>query len=245
MLDSVYSRLQTGMNFCYSLASTMFHRQEENKNLIERTNSVVKNLSHQIQDISIHTNRILHQMESLNNRITQIDTAQSYLQEELENLGRHRDGESLTKCRKYIKKICETLNTINIALSKISRVHESSSACDICVMHLNTYKNNLVQVQKYLQLAMPYLYSFRDTEIRKQLVRMFKVNSLQKGITILSTPTETDRRKSCREIERILDNFKRVFPSLYDEIKQIRSTLEESIIQEQFRRPSLRVLDLL
>ena len=89
------------------------------------------------------------------------------------------------------------------------------------------------------------LYSFRDTEIRKQLVRMFKVNSLQKGITILSTPTETDRRKSCREIERILDNFKRVFPSLYDEIKQIRSTLEESIIQEQFRRPSLRVLDLL
>ena len=123
--------------------------------------------------------------------------------------------------------------------------HESSSACDICVMHLNTYKNNLVQVQKYLQLAMPYLYSFRDTEIRKQLVRMFKVNSLQKGITILSTPTETDRRKSCREIERILDNFKRVFPSLYDEIKQIRSTLEESIIQEQFRRPSLRVLDLL
>lgn len=162
LLDSVYSRLQTGLNFCYSLASTIFYRQEENKNLIEKTNSVVKNLSHQMHDISVHTDQILHRMDSLNNRITQIDKAQIYLQEELENIGRHRDTESITKCRNYIKKICNTLNTIKIALAKISRIHEHSSACNICVIHLNTYKDNLVQVQKHLQLAMPYLYSFRD-----------------------------------------------------------------------------------
>lgn len=245
LLDSVYSRLQMGINFCYSLASTIFHRQEENKNLIERTNSVVKNLSHQMQDISVHTDQILHRIESLNNRITQIDKAQIYLQEELENIGRHRDAESITKCRNYIKKICNTLNTVKIALSKVSRLHERSSACNICAVHLNTYKDNLVQVQKHLKLAMPYLYSFRDTEIRRQLLYLFKGNSLQKGIIVLSNPIEADQRNSCRKIEQILNNFKKVFPSLYDEMMQIRSTLEESIIEEQFRRPSLRVLDVL
>lgn len=245
MLDSVYSRLQTGINFCYNLASTVFHLQEENKKLIEKTNSVVKNLSHQIHDISVNTDQILHRMESLNNRITQIDNAQVYLQEELENIGRHRDVESLRKCRNYIKKICFTLNTLKIALSRLSTLHEGSSICNICRMHLDTYKNNLEQVQKHLQLAIPYLYSFRDTEIRGQLLHLFKDNSLQKGIVILSTPIETDGRLSCKKIEQIIGNFKKIFPSLYDEMMQIRSILEESIIEEQLRRPSLRVLDVL
>lgn len=182
LLDSVYSRLQTGINFCYNLASTVFHLQEEKKNLIERTNSVIKNLSHQIHDISVHTDQILHRMESLNNRITQIDNAQIYLQEELENISRHRDAESITKCRNYIKKICYTLNTINIALSKLTTLHEGSSVCNICRMHLNTYKDNLVQVQNHLQLAIPYLYSFRDTELRGQLLHLFKDNSLKKEL---------------------------------------------------------------
>lgn len=71
MLDSVYNRLQIGINFCYNfnLANTIFYRQEENST--ERTNAVVKNLSHQIHDISVHMDQILHGMESLNNRITQ------------------------------------------------------------------------------------------------------------------------------------------------------------------------------
>lgn len=235
-----------GMNFCYSLASTIFHRQEENKNLIEKTNSVVRNLDHQIHDISLHTERILHRIESLNNRITQIDKTQIYLQEELENIGRHRDGESIRKCRNYIRKICYTLDTIKIALANVSRVHERSSTCNICVTHLNTYKDNLVQVQKYLQLAMPYLYSFRDTEIRGQLLHLFKGNSLQRGIIILSNIIiETDQRNSCRKIEQSLNSFRKVFPSLYDEMMEIRAILDESIVQEQFRRPSLRVLDVL
>lgn len=245
LLDKVYSRLQTGVNFCYSLANTIFQRQEANKNLIERTNSVVKNLSHQIQDISVHTNQILYQIESLNNRITQIDKAQIYLQEELENVSRHRDAESITKCRNYIKKICNTLNTIKIALSKISRLHEDSSSCNICIMHLNTYKDNLIQVQKYLQLAIPYLYSFRDLEKRRQLLHLFKNNNLEKGIIILSTPIETDEPNSCSKIEKILGSFKKVFPIFYDEIMEIRSTFEESITDEQVRRPSLRILDVL
>lgn len=245
LLDGVYSRLQMGINFCYTLANTIFHRQEENKNLIEKTNSIVKNLAHQMHHISIHTDQILHRIESLDNRITQIDNAQIYLQGELENIGRHRDAESITKCRNYIKKICNTLNTIKIALANLSKLHVRSSACNICIMHLNTYKDNLVQVEKHLQLAMPYLYSFRDMEIRRELLHLFEGNSLQKGILILSTPIEADQENSCRKTEEILHNFKKVFPSLYDEMMQIRSTLEECIIGEQFRRPSLRVLDVL
>lgn len=185
-------------------------------------------------------------MDTLYKKIEQIDYAQIYLREEMENIGRHRDKESIKKCQTYIKKINSILKLISIALSNTYRSHEpvNFSKCHICVTFINNFIDNLMNIEKYVELATPYLHSFRSPDIRSELVEVFTVDRVIEGIDFLSNFMEGDEKKSCPNVYRILGRFAKIFSYIQEEIGHISSFMDTSIKEEQLRRPSLQKLSL-
>lgn len=69
----------------------------------------------------------------------------------------------------------------------------------------------MTEIQHYIELATPYLHSFRSHAIRSQLLEMFGTNSVLEAIASLSIFEETDQEKSCRNIQKILNRFSNIF----------------------------------
>lgn len=249
LLYSAYNKLQNGINYGCTRAYEIFCKEKNNESqeiILEKINNIEKKIFNQILEVSTCIDHMLHRIDNLNEKLEQIDNAQIYLREEMENIGRHIDIESITRCHNYIKKIHNNLMSTSVALSKRSILHESVnfSACHICVTLLNTFRDNLIQIQNYLELATPYLHSFRSSDIRPKLLDMFKTNSIPEGIKTLSIFTQTDQQKSCVNAQKALDKFTKIFPNIREEIRQIYAYMNESIKGEQLRRPSLQKLNI-
>lgn len=73
---------------------------------------------------------------------------------------------------------------------------------------------------------------------------MFGTNSVLEAIASLSIFEETDQEKSCRSIQKILNRFSNIFFNINEEIMEIQFYLDESIREEQERRPSLQKLNI-
>lgn len=248
LLYSAYNKLQNGIHYGWSIANQIFSKEKNNQSqeiILEKIDSIEKRIFKQIFDISTSINEMSHQIDTLGEKLEQIEEAQIYLRGEMENIGRHIDTESITRCRSYIKKIHNTLNSTSIALHKRPNLHEQGnfSSCDICVTLLTTFRNNLIQMHEYLELATPYLHSFRNLDIRSNLLNMFRTNSIPEGIKILSISIQTDQQKSCVNIQQTLEKFTTIFSNIWEEIMELHSYVNESIREEQLRRPSLQKIN--
>lgn len=248
LLYSAYNKLQNGIHYGWVRANEIFSKEKNNESekiILEKINSIEKRIFKQIFDISTSINQMSNRIDTLCEKLEQIDEAQIYLRGEMENIGRHIDIESISRCRSYIKKIHNNLTAISIALNKRPNLHEQGnfSACDICVRLLTTFRDNLIQMQEYLELAPPYLHSFRNLDIRSNLLNMFRTNSIPEGIRTLSIPMQTDQQKSCANVQQTLEKFTTVFSNIWEEIMEIDSCMNESIREEQLRRPSLQKLN--
>ncbi|MGL4347862.1 MAG: hypothetical protein ACRCSV_00155 [Chlamydiales bacterium] len=140
------------------------------------------------------------------------------------------------------KKINNILKCISIALSKRSSSHQPTnfSQCDICATYLKTFRDNLIDIDKYIKLAIPYLHSFRSSDIRSELMDAFKINKVAQGIDFLSIFMETGEKKSCLSVYGTLEKFTTIFSHIQEEITEISWFMDNSIREEQLRRPSLQ-----
>ena len=242
LLYSVYDRLQNVIYYSCSVANEIFyaeHNNQSQKIILEKINLLEKKIFPQFLDVTHQMDQMSRQIDLLQKKLEDIDDAQIYLREEMENVSRYRDIESITRCRSYVKKIKKNLLFVSVALEKKFILHQpiSSSTCSICITLLNTFKNNLTEIQHYIELATPYLHSFRSHAIRSQLLQMFATNSVLEAIASLSVFEETDQEKSCTTIQKTLDRFTSIFSNINEEIMEIQFHLDESIREEQERRP--------
>lgn len=237
------------INDSYAIVSQIFHKEKIHESqtiILDKINSLEKKIFNEIRNVSTNLNQVLNKMDTLHKKLDQIDYAQIYLREEMENIGRHRDIESIKKCQTYIKKINNILKCISIALSKRSSSHQPTnfSQCDICVTYLKTFRDNLISIDKYIKLATPYLHSFRSSDIRSELVDAFRINKVVQGIEFLSIFMETDEKKSCLKVNGTLEKFTTIFSRIQEEIGEISCFMDDSIREEQLRRPSLQILNI-
>lgn len=249
LFSSVYDRLQNALYYSCSVANEIFypeHNNQSQKIILEKINLLEKKIFLQFLHVTHQMDQMSFQIDLLQKKLEHIDNAQIYLREEMENVSRYRDIESITRCRSYVKKIKKNLLFVSIALEKKFISHQPiiSSTCSICATLLNTFKNNLTEIQHYIELATPYLHSFRSHAIRSQLLQMFATNSVLEAIAGLSVVEEKNQEKSCRSIQKILDRFTTIFSKINEEIIEIQFHLDESIREEQERRPSLRKLNI-
>lgn len=249
LLCSVYNRLQNILYFSCNVVNEIFFPESNNQSqkiILEKINLLEKKIFSHFSEVTHHIDEMSHQIDIVEKKLEQLDNAQMYLREEMENVSRYRDIESITRCSSYVKKIKNNLLLVSIALEKKSTLHQpvSSSRCPICITLLNTLKNNLTHIQHYIELAIPYLHSFRSHAIRSQLLQMFATNSLVEAITTLSVFHEADQEKSCVTIQNTLDRFIPIFSKIKEEMTEIQFYLEQSIREEQGRRPSLQKLNV-
>lgn len=249
LLYTAYNRIQNVLYYSCAKANKILYKEQNNqtqKITLEKINHIEDKIFHQFLEVSHRLDRITHQFDLLQKKLEQIDSAQIYLREEMENISRYKDIESITRCSNYVKKIKKNVLFISIALQQKFTLHESipSSSCDICMTLLNTFKENLMQIQHYLELATPYLHSFRSYEIRSQLLNMFATNIISEGIANLSIIEEGDQKKSCVNVQNTLDKFTKIFFKIKEEITEIQLQLDLSIREEQERRPSLQKLNI-
>lgn len=249
LFSSVYDRFQNVLYYSCSLVNEILYPERNNQSqkiILEKINLLEKKIFPQFLDVTHQMDQMSRQIGLLQKKLEDIDNAQIYLREEMENVSRYKDIESITRCRSYVKKIKKNLSFVSIALEKKFTSHQpiSSSTCSICRTLLNTFKNNLTEIQHYIELATPYLHSFRSHAIRSQLLEMFGTNSVLEAIASLSIFEETDQEKSCRSIQKILNRFSNIFFNINEEIMEIQFYLDESIREEQERRPSLQKLNI-